>query len=79
MAVITIPKPLREKLGEDATESFVEVLREIDLESKKDLVTKEVFIKEITEIKTELKLIKWIMGVILACVVSLILKTFLTP
>ncbi len=53
MAVITIPKPLREKLGDEATDAFIEVIKEIEQESKKDLATKS----DLSELKTEI--IKW--------------------
>ncbi|MBF0541423.1 MAG: hypothetical protein HQK91_08250 [Nitrospirae bacterium] len=50
MTILTIPKPLREKLGEEATDAFVFVINSIDLESKKDLVTKT----DLLEAKNEL-------------------------
>ncbi len=36
MAVISIPKALRDKLGEEATEALTDMIREIDLEARKD-------------------------------------------
>lgn len=36
MPVIAIPKPLRDKLGEEATDALTEVIRSIDLEARKD-------------------------------------------
>ncbi|MBF0464631.1 MAG: hypothetical protein HQK88_02710 [Nitrospirae bacterium] len=41
MTVITIPRPLREKLGDEGTDAFVEVINKIDTEAKKGLATKE--------------------------------------
>ncbi len=79
MSVISIPKPLREKLGDEATDAFVEVIREIELESKKELATKDdirALKDNIIKIEGEIKLIKWMIGVMLAGVVSLVLKAF---
>ncbi len=56
MPVITIPKPLRDKLGDEATDAFVEVIREIDLETKKELVTKEYFERRLSELEGKMKL-----------------------
>lgn len=36
MPVIAIPKPLRDKLGEEATDGLTEVIRSIALEARKD-------------------------------------------
>ncbi|MCP4267933.1 MAG: hypothetical protein GY777_20580 [Candidatus Brocadiaceae bacterium] len=36
MPVITVPKPLRERLGEEASDAFAEFVKEIDLEARKD-------------------------------------------
>jgi phosphoribosyl-ATP pyrophosphohydrolase len=41
MPVLTLPKSVREKLGEEATESFIEFLKEFEKEIKDDLATKE--------------------------------------
>ena len=76
-------------LSEKAAKEITEVLKDTEA----DVVTKQYFnlnlkelatkpeiteIKlEIIEIKAELKLLKWMMGIILAGVVSLVLKTFL--
>ncbi len=79
MSVISIPKPLREKLGDEATDAFVEVIREIELESKKELATKDdirALKDDIIKIEGEIKLIKWIISVMLAGVISLVLKAF---
>jgi len=69
-------------LSEKAAKEITEVLKDTEA----DVVTKQYFnlnLKElatkpeITEIKAELKLLKWMMGIILVGVVSLVLKTFL--
>ncbi len=93
MAVITIPRALREKLGDDATDAFVEVIREIepDTDKIKQNLVKEVATKDDImalkddinalkvdniDIRSELKLLKWMIGVVIAGVVSLIMKAF---
>ncbi len=87
MSVIAIPRPLRERLGEDATDAFVEVIKELEIDSHRGLATKEdiALLKEditkvivrIVSVESELKLIKWIMGIMLAGVISLVMKTFI--
>lgn len=109
MSVIAIPKPLREKLGEEATDAFVEVIKELEIDSHRGLATKDDIallkndivnlreelkedianlrgelkedIAKLTErvitVESELKFIKWMMGIILAGVISLVLKTFI--
>ncbi len=67
MGVITIPKPLRERLGEDGTEAFVLVLQKLEDEIKDDLARKSD-IKEL-ELKIEIaknNTIKWVAGLLLA-------------
>ncbi len=51
MAVITIPKPLREKLGDEATDAFTEVIKEIDLDARKEAlaIAEERFEKRLSE------------------------------
>jgi bifunctional DNA-binding transcriptional regulator/antitoxin component of YhaV-PrlF toxin-antitoxin module len=34
MSVIAIPKPLREKLGDDATDALVQIVRELEKKMK---------------------------------------------
>jgi len=36
MPVISIPRSLREKLGDEATEALTDVIKEIDIEARKD-------------------------------------------
>jgi hypothetical protein len=55
MSVITIPKPLREKLGDEASDAFVEVIKEI--EKKDEIVTKDFLERRLAELKTDL--LKW--------------------
>jgi bifunctional DNA-binding transcriptional regulator/antitoxin component of YhaV-PrlF toxin-antitoxin module len=85
MPVLTIPKPLRDKLGEDATESLIVVLNKIEestvtfatnqkgLATKEDIHTLEL---RIARIESDLRLVKWMLGIIIAGILSLILKTF---
>lgn len=58
MSVITIPKPLREKLGEEATDSLVEVFNKIEpdtakikFELSKELATKA----DLSEVRVEIE------------------------
>lgn len=55
MSVIAIPKPLREKLGDEASDALVEVIKEI--EKKDELVTKDFLERRLAELKTDL--LKW--------------------
>ncbi|MBF0320991.1 MAG: hypothetical protein HQL01_14425 [Nitrospirae bacterium] len=50
MAVITIPDALRERLGEEATRAFVDVIKEVDSESKKELATRADLKEEVYKI-----------------------------
>lgn len=52
MSVIAIPKPLREKLGDEASDALVEVIKEI--EKKDELVTKDFLERRLAELKTDL-------------------------
>lgn len=72
-------------LNEKAAKEIAEVIREVSLESQKGLATKEDIIRLEhnllqlkTEIDGELKLIKWMLGVVIAGIISLILKAFFT-
>jgi hypothetical protein len=51
MSVIAIPKPLRDKLGDEATEAFTDIVREIDFEARKDAIdiVEERFERRLTE------------------------------
>ena len=73
-------------LNEEAAKEIAEVVREVSLESQKESVTKEdiaklesKIIERITAMEEELKLIKWMLGILLAGVISLILKAFFMP
>ncbi|MBI5141125.1 MAG: hypothetical protein HZA20_02890 [Nitrospirae bacterium] len=63
MSVIAIPRHLREKLGDDATDAFVSVVREIDFEARKDTlaIAEERFERRLAEEigKLRAELIKW--------------------
>ncbi|WP_420265618.1 LA_3696 family protein [Candidatus Magnetominusculus dajiuhuensis] len=60
MSVITIPKSLREKLGEQGTEDLVKVINEADSASRKDAATKEDIANLKAEIeKTKSETLKW--------------------
>ena len=50
MTILTIPRSLREKLGDDATDAFVHVINSAELDGKKDLATKT----DLFEVKTAL-------------------------
>ena len=54
MTLLTIPRPLRDKLGEEATDAFIEVLKNVDFEGKRDLATKS----DIQDVKAEIQLIR---------------------
>ncbi|MBF0320868.1 MAG: hypothetical protein HQL01_13800 [Nitrospirae bacterium] len=41
MSVITIPKTLREKLGDDGVDALVTVINEVGLDSRRDVTTKD--------------------------------------
>ncbi|MES0334874.1 MAG: hypothetical protein SFH39_00730 [Candidatus Magnetobacterium sp. LHC-1] len=101
MSVITIPKALRDKLGDEGTDAFIKVINDASFETRRDLTTKEDLFKvesrlkdeitklkdevlkvesklkdEIATIKSELLLLKWMMGILIAGVVSLVMKAF---
>lgn len=41
MSVIAIPRPLLEKLGDEATDALVQVVKQLDESRKEELVTKD--------------------------------------
>ncbi|MEO5361285.1 MAG: hypothetical protein H7843_12710 [Nitrospirota bacterium] len=60
MSVIAIPKSLREKLGDEATEDLVKVINEADSASRKDVATKEDIANLKAEIeKSKSETLKW--------------------
>ncbi len=69
MSVITIPKPLRERLGDEATESFVSVIKEIEKDTRIELVTKADF----KELEGDVKLLKWMIGFIITMNIGILL------
>ncbi len=57
MVVIIIPKPLREKLSDEATEAFVTVIKEVEHDSGRftnELITKAEFKEEIGKINEKI-------------------------
>ncbi|RKX73314.1 MAG: hypothetical protein DRP87_19140 [Spirochaetes bacterium] len=58
MAVISIPKALRDKLGEEATEALTDMIREIDLEARKDslALAEERLERRLTEENSKIRL-----------------------
>jgi bifunctional DNA-binding transcriptional regulator/antitoxin component of YhaV-PrlF toxin-antitoxin module len=51
MSVITIPKPLRDRLGDEAVESFAMLLKEVEFEGRKDalVIAEEKFERRLSE------------------------------
>lgn len=83
MSVIAIPKALRDKLGDDATDSLIAILDKFEQSSQKGLATKEDIAnlrselkEEMALVKSDIKVMKWILGVVIAGILSLILKAF---
>ncbi len=65
-----MPKVLRERLGEEATDAFIEIVKEIDLDARKDSlsIAEERFEKRLAEevgkLRTEMyklksEMLKW--------------------
>ncbi|MCI4626274.1 MAG: hypothetical protein L3V56_09975 [Candidatus Magnetoovum sp. WYHC-5] len=129
MPVITLPKALREVLGDNGADALVKVINEADLGARQDLATKEdiakvkeeiikvkeeiIKVKEnvfkveaklkeellkveyrldakidrveaklnerMTAIDGEIKFQKWMLSILLAGVISLIMKAFFIP
>jgi hypothetical protein len=77
-------------LSEKAAKEIAEVVREASLESQKGFTTKEDILRlenklgerisslgeRISSIEGEIKLIKWMMGILVAGVMSLVIKAF---
>ncbi len=63
MSVITILKPLRDKLGDDATEALAKVIKEVDVSARQDAIAiaeerlERRLAEEIGKLKAEM--IKW--------------------
>ncbi|MEW5694194.1 MAG: DUF1640 domain-containing protein [Candidatus Hydrogenedentota bacterium] len=62
------------ELSDIAAKEIAEVFRETIGER---LVTKEYLDLRLKEVEVEIRLLKWMVGVVLAGVISLVLKTFL--
>jgi molecular chaperone GrpE (heat shock protein) len=60
MPITIVPKPLRDKLGEEATESLVELINQADERAKQDVITlvEEKFerrlVEEMAKLRSEL-------------------------
>ena len=74
---------LKLKLGEKETKAFFTLIEnKVDAiehkfeEQKTSLATKADLTLEIEKVKAELLVIKWMLGVVLAGIISLMLKTF---
>ena len=63
---------LKVKLGEKETKAFFTFIENKIEERKDELATK----LDIEKLKAELLVIKWMLGVVLAGIISLVLKTF---
>lgn len=82
MSVITIPKPLRLILGEEATDALVTVINNVDLESKKELATKgdiQTLKTDVVRLEGKITLLQWMLGILIASNISLVLKAFFIP
>ncbi|MDH4263333.1 MAG: hypothetical protein OEV78_09845 [Spirochaetia bacterium] len=57
MAIISVPKPLRDKLGEEATDSLIELLKENEEGQKNHLfdIVEERFERRLLETESRLK------------------------
>ena len=57
MAVISVPRELRERLGDAGSESLVELLRQVGGEQREDLITvvEERFARRVMEARDELR------------------------
>ena len=70
-------------LNDKAAREIAEVLKDVSVESLKGLATKEDILQlkselklEAADIRAEIKLIKWMLGFVIAGILSLILKSF---
>ena len=59
MAVLSLPRPLREKLGDDGADALVDLLNKVNGETRADVVTlvEEKFERRLATV--EATLIKW--------------------
>jgi hypothetical protein len=76
MSVISIPKPLRDVLGEEAVESFIKIINNVDNENRKEAATKADLLQVKTELSGQITLLRWMIGFVLAINVSIALKIF---
>ncbi|MBF0506865.1 MAG: DUF1640 domain-containing protein [Nitrospirae bacterium] len=63
-------------VSEKQAEVQAETLREIEQSHLDELVTKQYLDLRLKDIESEMKLLKWMLGIVIAGIASLILKTF---
>jgi len=58
MPILTMPRPLREKLGDEASDSLVLFLNNASIETKKDILqtSDDKFERRLVEVKSELEI-----------------------
>ncbi|MBI5140687.1 MAG: hypothetical protein HZA20_00660 [Nitrospirae bacterium] len=71
--VIAIPRYLRERLGDEASEDLAQVLDRVEKEAHGELVTKDFFERRLAEEvnRLDVRLIKWMIGIGIAVVTLL--------
>lgn len=73
---ITLFNTLKAKLGEQEAQTVVEGIKQAvkeEFENKKDVLATKT---DVERINAQLLIVKWMLGVVLAGIVSLILKAF---
>lgn len=73
---ITLFNTLKAKLGEHEAQTVVEGIKQAvkdEFDNKKNVLATKT---DVEKIKTELPVVKWMLGVVLAGIVSLVLKAF---
>jgi len=76
VSAITLYNVLKGKLGESEAQTVVEGIKqevESQLAEKSDMLATKL---DIEKLRAELLVVKWMLGVVLAGIVSLIVKTF---
>ncbi|MBF0486873.1 MAG: hypothetical protein HQK98_01805 [Nitrospirae bacterium] len=58
VSVITIPRPLRERLGDDGVDALIAVINESSLRSRDDLATKLDLKTEMTRLELKIESVK---------------------
>jgi hypothetical protein len=61
MAVLSLPRPLREKLGDDGADALVDLLNKVNGETRADIITlaEEKFERRLVAV--EATLVKWML------------------